>query len=349
MPLSKRSRSARRLARGEGAERPPGWPAGRRPRPPPRRAPPARRRSAAGPPGAGPAVAPPLVAGRAVAGAARLRASSALARLPRGGRLRRRASPAPPSGRGVAAGRGSAVPPPALWPSARARAGRGERGRSVVRPCAPPSVPGAGGGARRRRGSRPRLGGRGGRAWLRGAAASRPGARRRGAGVGSAPRGRPEPRVSSRAQLPPGAGLRRETPGPGRRARWWRRTAGAPPRADAPPRGAGAGWRVPGSPSAPRLSARVPPPGPARPGRGGGGGGGGGGTPAGPSGRFPHPRARYLASAPRRPPLGEPPVWSRVPARSRRLRRRAPARLGDGHGPRAPGPEGSRPPSRAEV
>lgn len=68
----------------------------------------------------------------------------------------------------------------------------------------------------------------------------------------------------------------------------------------------------PVSPPPPRLP---PPP------RGGGGpavGGGGGGTPAGISGRFPHPRARYLASALLLPPFGDPPVWSRVPACSSR-------------------------------
>lgn len=72
-------------------------------------------------------------------------------------------------------------------------------------------------------------------------------------GFGPARAGRSEPRVSSRAQLPPGAGLQRETPGPGRRARWRRRTTGAPPRADAPPEGrrgrlAGAGFPL-GAPS----------------------------------------------------------------------------------------------------
>lgn len=35
-------------------------------------------------------------------------------------------------------------------------------------------------------------------------------------------------------------------------------------------------------------------------------GGSGGGTPAGPAGRFPRPRARYLASALPRPSLGAP-------------------------------------------
>ena len=272
---------------------------------------PPRRRSAVGPHAAGPV--------RPVASPARARA-----RASRGPRPGRRAPERPAaesrSDRGVGVGRwrrcggwkdgsplrrsaGNSPPAPAAVdagtpsplggkPRGRPRAGEAagggsERGAREVgrfpRPHPPPPSPGPSRG-------RGRVAGGCGAGRLRASAggtrAPRTRGRREVPRAASVPRGRSEPRGSSRVQLPPGAGLPRETPGPGRNARWWRRTSGAPPRADAPPRGAGAGWRVPGLPSAPR---------PAPP-----SGAGGGGTPAGPSGRFPHPRARYLASAPPR-------------------------------------------------
>lgn len=123
---------------------------------------------------------------------------------------------------------------------------------------------------------------------------------------------------------------------------------------DAPPRGAGAGWRVPGSPSAPRPSAAE---------QGGGGGGGGGRTPAGPSGSFPRPQGqvpsvRASAASPRRAsravpcasallsrvrrPAGPGRGWPRASGSglARVLGRGAGRRFKDSGGPRRPGEGG---------
>lgn len=123
---------------------------------------------------------------------------------------------------------------------------------------------------------------------------------------------------------------------------------------DAPPRGAGAGWRVPGSPSAPRPSAAE---------QGGGGGGGGGRTPAGPWGSFPRPQGqvpsvRASAASPRRAsravpcasallsrvrrPAGPGRGWPRASGSglARVLGRGAGRRFKDSGGPRRPGEGG---------
>lgn len=122
---------------------------------------------------------------------------------------------------------------------------------------------------------------------------------------------------------------------------------------DAPPRGAGAGWRVPGSPSAPRPSAAEQ----------GGGGGGGGRTPAGPWGSFPRPQGqvpsvRASAASPRRAsravpcasallsrvrrPAGPGRGWPRASGSglARVLGRGAGRRFKDSGGPRRPGEGG---------
>ena len=283
-------------------------PGSRGPPPPPHGAPAPPGRGEGG--GSGPGEGP----GRAGGSAREGRRGLATPRRPRERKRRVQRRARRPSG----LGRVPRVPTPKLW-------GADPRRAAAEQPV-----------CRDLRGQVFRDGARGGR---RAAAAGPERGRRVEAtrGDGSCPSGRPKPRLSSRVQLPPGAGLLRETPGPGRRTRSWRRVSCAP-RGRTLRRGApepAGGCRV--SPPRP-VSSPLPrlPPSP----RGGGGpvaGGGGGGTPAGISGRFPHPRARYLASALLLPPLGDPPVWSRVPACSSRAPRRA-RRTGRAFPPPPPAP-----------